>query len=542
MRERDKYSVTSYWESLADAMIALLLCVLLVVFLLSMYFFQDRGAHLDDDYGDNTEEYTDAGMETDHSYDHVYDDPYEGDNWHTESYGEGGGLPDPLSVGKHIHSNAVRSEGETGEKSAVLVQIVDGETMQPIRKSDIEFELYDIDEILQILCDYYPVREECASFFTDGDGSFYLPEKISQGIYFLRDLISADGYEQAEDTSFYLDDYYDWDDPFRVVVKMYPLRNIIRLELHDTMTGDALGGAAFQVIAAENITTLDGSVRYKAGETVDTIVLDGNGRGESQGLYLGHYTIRQTVVPEYYGAIAEEIPVTVVALSAQEGKSRLSLNQTRTTMMLTLTDALYDDLRIEGAEFSLKSGDGVRNESLVTDANGQIKITDLKKDTTYEIRQETTKGDYRISRELYRFTVDKSGLINGKVNQAMTIENRVIRVSFTVRDHLFGNQVSDASAVLYDEQGTVVRQWTSAGQNTALTGINPGEYRLIVNGRDEKAMAIYVADEAGEQLFRYDIWTWTDFAVLIGASMLLILIIVLLVNRRSRRRNARRRG
>ncbi len=542
MKEREKYTLTNYWDSLADGMIALLLCILLIVILLTMYLVKDREELVDDTYGDNTEEYADPGQNSAHSHDELYRDPYEGDNWNTENHGDGGGLPETWSAGKNIYGDSARRESETGEKSAVLVQILDGETMKEIRKSHVEFELYDIDERRQVLYDYYPTREECSSFFTDEEGCFYLPEKIHQGIYFLRNLIEAEGYERAEDTSFYLDDYHDWDNPLRVTVKMYPLRNIIRMDLRDTQTGEPLTGAEFQIIAKENITTLDGSIRYRAGEVVDTIVLDGNGYGESQGLYLGHYTVRQTVAPEYYGAIEGETSVTVKDNKTAEGKVRLSLNQSRTTMTVMLTDALYDDIRIEGAEFSLSSEDGIRRESLVTDANGQAKVSDLKKGTTYEIRQEKTQGDYQIDNKLYRFTVDKSGLIDGKVNQTMTIENRIIRVSFSVRDRLLGNQVSDASAVLYDEEGAIVRQWTTAGQNKTLTGISPGEYRLVINGKDENALSIYVSDISGEQVFRYEIWTLTDFTILGSVSMLFIIAFIFFMKWKARRRRMKRRG
>ena len=48
--------------------------------------------------------------------------------------------------------------------------------------------------------------------------------------------------------------------------------------------------APSRVVAAEDIATLDGTVRYTAGQVVDTIECDEEGYGESQELYLGTYT------------------------------------------------------------------------------------------------------------------------------------------------------------------------------------------------------------------------------------------------------------
>ncbi|MFR2670977.1 MAG: prealbumin-like fold domain-containing protein [Acutalibacteraceae bacterium] len=51
-----------------------------------------------------------------------------------------------------------------------------------------------------------------------------------------------------------------------------------------------LKGTIFEIYAAEDITTLDGTVRYEQGTLVDTITTDDDGVAKSKELYLGKYT------------------------------------------------------------------------------------------------------------------------------------------------------------------------------------------------------------------------------------------------------------
>ena len=54
-----------------------------------------------------------------------------------------------------------------------------------------------------------------------------------------------------------------------------------------------LAGVPFNVIADEDITTPDGSLRYAKGTIVDTIITSETGEGQSKPLYLGRYRIEE---------------------------------------------------------------------------------------------------------------------------------------------------------------------------------------------------------------------------------------------------------
>ena len=61
-----------------------------------------------------------------------------------------------------------------------------------------------------------------------------------------------------------------------------------------------LSGAVFQVIAVEDIVTLDGTTRAYAGDVVSEITTDENGYAETEPLYLGKYEIREIKAPGGY--------------------------------------------------------------------------------------------------------------------------------------------------------------------------------------------------------------------------------------------------
>ena len=58
-----------------------------------------------------------------------------------------------------------------------------------------------------------------------------------------------------------------------------------------------LAGATYQVIAAEDIVTGDGTLRYEKGTVVDEITTGEDGTATSKELYLGKYDVVEVKAP-----------------------------------------------------------------------------------------------------------------------------------------------------------------------------------------------------------------------------------------------------
>lgn len=63
------------------------------------------------------------------------------------------------------------------------------------------------------------------------------------------------------------------------------------------LTVDNLEGAVYEVTAAEDIITTDGTVRAEKGEVVDTLITGEDGTAESKELYLGKYEVKEVTTP-----------------------------------------------------------------------------------------------------------------------------------------------------------------------------------------------------------------------------------------------------
>lgn len=545
-----KSTEVSYWESMADSMVALVLCILLVMMLLMLYLVRiDDNDMQDDRLGYSYEQYDDPDDGGgNHSYGKVDDeagDAYERDDDDGGGgYGGGGGGTgtDDFS---YEDPDPGAGEGEGLDRAAVLVQVIDGETERTIKKAGITFELYNTDAVLQTLNTYYPKKISYKQYKTDENGVFYLPERLVLDTYYLHCLTVVPGYDTGDNCYFEIDQGYDWDDPFVVNVRLYPSKSVIELHLKDASDAVAISGAAFQVIAAENVTTADGTLRYQENSVVDNITIGADGTGRSKELYLGSYLLRQTGVPEYYGKIEQEEQVTLKARTAAKQQEVVNLYAEKTSVEITAVDELYDTVPLTNASFTLRTAAGTILQQFTTDTQGRFAISNLKKNTDYQLQQETAPEGYQKQLENLTFRVSSEGYIDGTVSTAMEVTNRTLRISVGVQDKLFRNFVSDVNLALMDAEGNIIKNWSTTGMEQVIEGLSSGEYKLIMGGNQDNAMTILVEDKAELQEFRLERWTTADIATLIVVSAvsagLLVLLIWLLKNQKAKRKGSEQR-
>ena len=292
-RRQDPDAEYNFWQPATDMMSALVYVLLLIIALLGLYLLSDYTGL--EEPSSSSEEAASSGW---------HDDDYDG--WH-----DGGADDDPGDGdGDGRYDQQIIQTGgggggydEDGVKAAVFAELIDEETERRIQEAGVRFELYRTDTAhlingsLQTLNTYYPEKISYREYETTGEGTFYLPEKIWQGSYYFRQLSEPEGYDAAADTYYDVDPMYDSPQPYIVQIRLSPCKNIIRLQMNDAETQQPVGGGTFRVIAAEDIITKDGTVRYTQGQQVDTITCDEAGYGESVELYLGKYTVQQQSSP-----------------------------------------------------------------------------------------------------------------------------------------------------------------------------------------------------------------------------------------------------
>ncbi len=536
MKKRKKnHSEINYWQSNTDLMTGLVLVLMLIIMLLLLYLSQIPDDTLPDADPGNSYNVDDmAGDTTNDAYRYPDENDLGEEEDETEEQEEeaqeeletdGGGGDAQEDIEDQYEYPYPSSSGEDWSKAAVYATVVDEETGRAIREAGITFELYEEQRegdggAKRFLNTYYPIKTEYRSYETTDAGVFYLPEKIEEGHYYFKQITDLEGYDTAEAVHFDVDDIYDWSDPYVVSIAVSPSKNIIPISLKDVETHEPIQGGTFEIKAAEDILTMDETVRYAENDTADTVNLNEEGYGESKELYLGNYTITQGTIPQYYASIKESPKVEVEKKSGSVPET-VEFFCEKTKIKLSLCDELYTNIKLSGVEFALVCQDEPEfTQTAQTDENGEIIFTDLEKDKIYVLQQVNALEDYKYEDTGTEIFVDEEGRINSEPEISLDFTNYIPRVSVEVRDILFNKPVSNASLALYSKDGQLIRTWTSGGSPEIVEELSKGAYYVTVNGKEDSRYEFEVSGDEALQKISLKLWTAENIAVIVvGAAI-----------------------
>lgn len=559
-RKKRTHTEINFWQSNTDLMTGLALILILVIMLLILYLTlvpendqpdpeAGNSYNVDSQLGDNTDEsyrYPDTnGNYADNS------DTGENDENVSGGGGDGGDESGDQEETEYNERYPIpSSSGNEWGKAAVYATVIDGETGRAIRQAGITFELYEEQTegdggTLRSLNTYYPEKISYKEYETTEDGTFYLPEKVEEGYYYFKQITEMEGYDTSDAVRFNVDDAYDWDEPYVVSIEISPSKNIIPVSLVDAETQEPVTGGTFAVTAAENITTADGTVRFSENEKADTIEVNEQGYGTSTELYLGSYTVSQETVPQYYSSVES----SGSSVDVQVGKDDGSIPETimfaceKTKIHIRLSDELYTNQKVEGAEFSLSSeANPELNQTAQTDENGEIVFTDLEKNTTYLLRQTSAPGEYQFDRSVVEVYVSGDGRIDGEAEAVYDLTNYIVRVNISVEDRLFSNPLSDVNLALYDSDGQLIRSWTSRGSAETFENLPEGGYYVLVDGDEDSRYDFEFSEDKALQEVSVTVWTIQNTAVVAAAITILILVILTLLRIVKKRKSSKKNG
>lgn len=244
--------------------------------------------------------------------------------------------------------------------SYIKIVKTDSETGKIIPYSGAGFQIYDPDGNLITMKYTYPEVTETDTFYTNNEGYLITPEKLKYGkgyslvevqapygyvlnsepIYF--DVIQEQSGEEneisiikverpntAQKGKFSIQKIGDIFARVNRSSSAYTDGKGILIENPTTYTPvfetGNLAGAVFQVIAAEDIVTLDGTVRANAGDIAAEIITDENGYAETELLYLGKYEVKEIKAPDGY-VLNTESEFIELSYAGQEIEVRDTVN------------------------------------------------------------------------------------------------------------------------------------------------------------------------------------------------------------------------
>ena len=244
-------------------------------------------------------------------------------------------------------------------KSYIKVVKVDSETGKTIPYEGAGFEIYDSNGQKISMTFAYPTPTTIDTFYTNSEGYLITPEVLPYGEYSLVEVQAPVGYVlDSTPVSFTVSADNAEEENALTVIKVRKENTAQKGKISVRKTGDIftsvatassaytnengemivnpttytpvfasgnLSGAVFQVIAVEDIVTLDGTTRAYAGDVVSEITTDENGYGETEPLYLGKYEVREIKAP--YGYVLNNEPKDVeLTYAGQEFEVRDTVN------------------------------------------------------------------------------------------------------------------------------------------------------------------------------------------------------------------------
>ena len=358
-------------------------------------------------------------------------------------------------------------------ESYLKVVKLDKETGKRIPYEGAAFEIYDSNNHRITMQYTYPQVTSIHTFYTNKEGYLITPEKLPYGDYTLKEVQAPYGYV-LDDTPvpFSITQENSSTDTGVTVVKVKARDVAQKGVINITKTGEIfssveenkgvytpkysvgnLKGAVFEIYAAEDITTLDGTVRYEQGALVDTVTTDDDGVAKSKELYLGKYTVIEKTAPNGYvhNSTKYDAELTYAGQNVSVTSTELSVYNDRQKISVSLKKIMAEDKKfsignngeITSVRFGIyadedikaSNGDVIPKDALITfancDKNGSIVFDcDLPVGFKWYAKEIATDAHYILSDTKYEFDTEYQGqdikVIDIKVNNDKAIENNLI--------------------------------------------------------------------------------------------------------------------
>ena len=374
-------------------------------------------------------------------------------------------------------------------ESYIKIVKKDAETGNTIPYAGAGFQIYDPNGELVTMTYTYPEVTTIDTFYTTADGDLITPQTLEYGKgYSLVEVQAPYGYVLNSEPVYFDVVQEDSAEESGITVIEVVRENVAQKgtitvektgEVFSTVAGDkglyqpifsasGLEGAVYEITAAEDIYTLDGTLRASKGEVVDTITTGADGTAKSKELYLGRYEVRETKAP--YGMVlngethtvelvyaGQEVAVTETSTSFYNERQKVEIDLIKSLEVdeaygvgnngeiFDVSFGLYAAEELTAADGTTIPADGLI-EVITLDENGHGKaISDLPMGSYY-VQEISTNSAYLKDDTKYPVVFEYAGqetaLVSITANEGEAIEN----------DLIYGS----VSGKKYDEDGNAL--------------------------------------------------------------------------------------
>lgn len=374
-------------------------------------------------------------------------------------------------------------------ESYIKIVKKDAETGNTIPYAGAGFQIYDPNGELVTMTYTYPEVTTIDTFYTTADGDLITPQTLEYGKgYSLVEVQAPYGYVLNSEPVYFDVVQEDSAEESGITVIEVVRENVAQKgtitvektgEVFSTVAGDkglyqpifsasGLEGAVYEITAAEDIYTLDGTLRASKGEVVDTITTGADGTAKSKELYLGRYEVRETNAP--YGMVlngkthtvelvyaGQEVAVTETSTSLYNERQKVEIDLIKSLEVdeaygvgnngeiFDVSFGLYAAEELTAADGTTIPADGLI-EVITLDENGHGKaISDLPMGSYY-VQEISTNSAYLKDDTKYpvvfAYAGQETALVSITANEGEAIEN----------DLIYGS----VSGKKYDEDGNAL--------------------------------------------------------------------------------------
>ena len=358
-------------------------------------------------------------------------------------------------------------------ESYIKVVKKDAETGNTIPYAGAGFQIYDPNGNLVTMTFTYPEVTTIDTFYTTADGELITPQTLEYGKgYSLVEVQAPYGYVlNSEPVYFDVMQENSEIDSGITVIEVVRSNMAQKGTITVSKSGEVfssvneagglyqpvyavrgLEGAVYEITAAEDIYTLDGTLRASKGEVVDTVTTGADGTAVSKELYLGKYEVKEITAP--FGMVLNEeihavelvyagqnVAVTETAASFYNERQRVEIGLIKRLMtdeaygigkngeIFDVTFGLYAEKELTAADGTVIPADGLI-EIISLDGNGSGKVkTDLPIGSYY-VKELATNSAYILNGQKYSVAFEYAGQETATVhitaNGGEAIENDII--------------------------------------------------------------------------------------------------------------------
>ena len=305
-------------------------------------------------------------------------------------------------------------------ESYIKIVKKDAETGNTIPYAGAGFQIYDPNGNLVTMTFTYPEVTTIDTFYTTEDGYLITPQTLEYGTgYSLVEVQAPYGYVlNSEPVYFDVAQDNSTEESGITVIEVVRSNMAQKGTITVSKSGEVfssvsennglyqpifavsgLEGAVYEITAAEDIYTLDGTLRASKGEVVDTVTTGADGTAKSKELYLGKYEVKEITAP--FGMVlndeihsvelvyaGQNVAVTKTATSFYNERQRVEIDLTKSLEtdeaygigkngeIFDVTFGLYAQKDITAADGTVIPADGLI-EIISFDENGYGKVDEV---------------------------------------------------------------------------------------------------------------------------------------------------------------------